>query len=351
MEPLSGAASVIAVIQLTGAIVQICGSYIKKVEEAKQDILHLREEVDALSQVLNPLSKLLNSTNSTKLVSQDLIDNIAKCSSILTTLREKIDPETTQRRMRKWGLRAFKWPLKREEVVKAISEIERYKMLFNLSLLVDQTRSANLINQKIDISRLHVAKGATFNDYENQHTECLPGTRVKLLREIDNWSKTSGGKCIFWLNGMAGTGKSTISQTIAGHLKEQNRLAGSFFFKRGEQDRGNAKVLFSTLAKQLGGTIPQMGPSIQKAIEEDPDIPERVLREQFEKLILQPLLAISQRTSMIMVIVIDALDECDQEDDVRVILRLLPRVQKSSSLQLRFLLTSRPVFNSLLIIQ
>jgi hypothetical protein len=41
MEPLSGAASVIAVIQLTGAIAQICGSYIRKVDEARQDIIHL----------------------------------------------------------------------------------------------------------------------------------------------------------------------------------------------------------------------------------------------------------------------------------------------------------------------
>jgi hypothetical protein len=209
--------------------------------------------------------------------------------------------------------------------------------------MLQPRRSANLINQKIDLGRLHVAKGAAFNDYENQHTECFPGTRVELLRDIDNWSKTSDGKCIYWLNGMAGTGKPTISQTVAGRLKRQNRLAASFFFKRGEQDRGNAKMLFSTLAKQLGGTIPQLCPGVHSAIEDNPDISERVLREQFEKLVLQPLLATSQRLGTIMVIVLDALDECDQEDDIRVIIRLLPQVQKSSSLQLRFLLTSRPV--------
>jgi len=37
-------------------------------------------------------------------------------------------------------------------------------------------------------------------------------------------------KCIFWLNGMAGTGKSTISRTIAQELAEKKRLAASFFF-------------------------------------------------------------------------------------------------------------------------
>jgi hypothetical protein len=76
MEPLSGAASVIAVIQLTGAIAQICGSYIRKVDEARQDIIHLQEEVDALSQILKSLNNLLHSTDRTKLgASNDLIDS------------------------------------------------------------------------------------------------------------------------------------------------------------------------------------------------------------------------------------------------------------------------------------
>ncbi|KAI7971161.1 hypothetical protein EIK77_004676 [Talaromyces pinophilus] len=83
-------------------------------------------------------------------------------------------------------------------------------------------------------------------------------------------------------------------------------------------------------------------PSIQKAIEDDPDISEKMLREQFEKLILQPLLGTKCGQTSTMVIVIDALDECEQEDDIRLILQLLPQVQKSNSVQLRFLLTSRP---------
>jgi hypothetical protein len=45
------------------------------------------------------------------------------------------------------------------------------------------------------------------------------------------------------------------------------------------------------------------------------------------------------------VIVIDALDECESEenkDDIRAILQLLLRVQMSKCVQLRFFLTSRP---------
>lgn len=141
---------------------------------------------------------------------------------------------------------------------------------------------------------------------------------------------------------MAGTGKSTISRTVASRLKAEKLLGASFFFKRGEKDRGNAKKLFPTLIKQLVTNVPQLIPSIQKAIEDDPSISEKMLREQFEKLVLQPLLEMKDGRTVMMVIVIDALDECEQEDDIRIILQLLPQVQKSNSVQLRFLLTSRP---------
>ncbi|ODM21879.1 hypothetical protein SI65_02723 [Aspergillus cristatus] len=343
MDPLSGAASVIAVIQLAAAITQICGTYLNKVKDAKRDIHRFQEEVIALAHVLQSLDELLHGPNSAKITAtQDLVNNITTCSSALAKLKEKIEPETTQRHMRKWGLRAFKWPLKRLEVDDAISEIERYKTMFSLSLLVDQTRSSNLIEQKIDLGRLQTAKGAAFDSYDNQHAECLPGTRVKLLGEIEDWMRSLDGKCIFWLNGMAGTGKSTISRTVAGRLKQQHLLGASFFFKRGEEDRGTAKKLFPTLVEQLVISVPHMLPRVQKAIEDDPNIPEKVLREQFEKLLLEPLLDIEQDKITTRVILIDALDECDSEDDIRVILRLLPQVQKSTSLQLRFLLTSRP---------
>ncbi|CAI7609840.1 unnamed protein product, partial [Penicillium glandicola] len=330
MDPLSGAASVIAVIQLTGSILQICGKYLNNVKNAKQDIQRFQEKVAALSQVLHSLDELIRGSDGNKLTAtQDLIHNIAKCSSALTNLKEKINPETTQRHMRKWGLRAFKWPLARSEVDFAIMELESYKTTFTLSLQVDQT--------------LQTAKQAAFDSYDNQHKECLPGTRIDLLREIEEWVKSPHGKCIFWLNGMAGTGKSTISRTVASCLQEQQLLGASFFFRRGEEDRGTAKKLFPTLTEQMVIGIPQMLPRVQKAIDDDPNISEKVLREQFEKLLLGPLLGIEEREETTRrVIVIDALDECESEDDIDIILRLLPQVRKSTSMQLRFLLTSRP---------
>lgn len=199
------------------------------------------------------------------------------------------------------------------------------------------------LHQKLDLHNLQNAEGASFDSYMDQHeSECLSGTRTELLKQIEEWGCSSQSQCIFWLNGMAGTGKSTISRTVAKTFQEKGLLGASFFFKRGEGDRGNAGRFFSTITRQLITTIPQLAPDISKAIVADPDISTKSLRDQFHKLLLQPLRNLDLDDQTTPVIVIDALDECDGDKDIQLLLQLFPQVQKSNSVQLRVFVTSRP---------
>src|SRR4051794_22235276 len=59
--------------------------------------------------------------------------------------------------------------------------------------------------------RLKCVKNAEFNSYGQVHNICHPETRKDLLRDIKKWAQQHNGKSIYWLSGMAGTGKSTIS--------------------------------------------------------------------------------------------------------------------------------------------
>jgi hypothetical protein len=201
------------------------------------------------------------------------------------------------------------------------------------------------IDQKIDLAKLPIAQGASFDSHMDEHNaRCLENTRVELRRHIAEWAKDRNGKPIFWLNGMAGTGKSTIARTIAQSFADKGHLGASFFFKKGEGDRGNATRFFTTIATDLMVHIPRLILGIRKAIDADPNISEKALKDQFEKLILQPLSEIQHAPpqTLELVIVLDALDECEREEDIRAILQLLARTKDIRPVSLRVFVTSRP---------
>ena len=209
--------------------------------------------------------------------------------------------------------------------------------------LVD--KKTDNLHQKIDLAKLPVAKGASFDSHIEEHNaRCLANTRVELQRQIKDWAKDGNGKPIFWLNGMAGTGKSTIARTVAQVFADKDQLGASFFFKKGEGDRGTACRFFTTIATDLMSHVPGLIPGITKAIDAYPAISEKALKDQFEKLILHPLLDIRQAlpNPLGLIIVIDALDECEQEEDIQVILRLLAQTQCLGPGSLRVFVTSRP---------
>jgi hypothetical protein len=172
-----------------------------------------------------------------------------------------------------------------------------------------------------------------FNSYGEDHMTCHPATRVDLLRQIQDWAQRPNSKSIFWLNRMAGTGKSTISWTIAkwltcqGHLGAVD-LGASFFFKRGESDRGSASQFFSSITRQLVLKIPGLDSLIADVITSDPLIFDKALGEQFDKLIYQSLrkVNIPHNDYPILVLMVDALDECEKEVDIKTILDLWSRL-------------------------
>ncbi|KAJ5984631.1 NACHT and WD40 domain protein [Penicillium waksmanii] len=359
MDGLSSAANVFGAIALTGSIVKICGSYITEAKNARDDIFTLQRSAAGLENILLSLAKILQGRGAMELsVSSNISDDIDNCISDLEALETKINPRQKKGVMRRFGLRSLKWPIQRPEIDRLVENLERYKSLFILSMQVDQTvlltevaQSLETSKDTINLDKLSVARGAEFDSFLDQHEQvCLPGTRTEIIDNVIAWATSPEERCMFWLNGKAGTGKSTISRTLAKFLKEKKVLGASFFFKRGEADRGNAMKLFSTITRQLLIHIPQLAPGIQKSLEADPEVACKSLTEQFDKLILQPLKSVKQAQLSLskactyhnMVIIIDALDECARDEDIRAILRLLPALQESEIIRLGVFITSRP---------
>lgn len=203
----------------------------------------------------------------------------------------------------------------------------------------------NVDNQLV-LASLPIAERATFNSHTNEPQDyCLENTRVDLFEEIQDWVDSSTANPIFWLQGMAGTGKSTISRTIARDLKQRGILGATFFFNRSEQDRSTSHSLLTTMAKQLIDILPQFQDDVLKAIKKDSTLVNSSLGEQFDRILKDPLSAVKAKTSqkLLLVIIIDALDECQDEINIQTIIKRLSEIQHvDSTVELRFFMTSRP---------
>jgi hypothetical protein len=160
---------------------------------------------------------------------------------------------------------------------------------------------------------------------------------VTVLDEIERWARDFGKSPVFWLNGLAGTGKSTIAQTTAERMFAHGILGASFFCSRGVEDRSNLKLIFPTLAFQLAQNHSNFRSHLIPLLRSNPDVVHKSLQDQMQKFLVNPLR--SARIST--VIVIDALDECQDEDPESAILLVLGQLI-SEIPGVKFFITSRP---------
>ena len=166
---------------------------------------------------------------------------------------------------------------------------------------------------------------------------CLKGTRGAILDEIELWTHDSGQPTVYWLNGLAGTGKTTIAQTIAERMSADGRLGASFFCSRDFEDRRNLQFIFPTLAVQLARRYTDYRSVFVQLVQSDPDVVDESLYGQMNKLIVQPLV----KSAISTVIVIDALDECGDEEPASAILSVLGQFVAKIP-KVRFFVTGRP---------
>jgi hypothetical protein len=174
--------------------------------------------------------------------------------------------------------------------------------------------------------------------------KCLQGTREQLIATIVRWIDGDMDHPICWLNGPAGSGKSAVSQTVAELCDAHHRLAASFFFLRGAGDRSRIARLIPTLAYQLSISIPATKPFIQHMLHTDPLIVRQALRYQFQKLVIEPILAVTDTnlTTTPMIIFVDALDECDDKDLMAEFIEIIADAYRSNRrLPFRVFFTSR----------
>ncbi|KAL6904116.1 WD40 repeat-like protein [Trichoderma evansii] len=316
----------------------MCSIYCFDVKNAPKEVRLLLREVDRLTVVIKELEILLNgSKGAAKIESPVLRQTVFDLRKLLAELVAKLDLGTKNTSTR------ATWPFKKREIHDIVATIDRQKANIVLNMSIEQTSILIDVHQEFVLSKLRVAEAATFDSsVDGEQSYCLPGTRTQVIAQIRQWSTEQSGQSIFWLNGMAGTGKSTISRTVAQLSSNNDVLGASFFFKRGEGNRGRATFLFTTIAAQLVRRLPSIAPHIREVLVTDPFIHEKPLNDQFQRLIIDPLRKNPRCWGPNLLIVIDALDECGSEDDMRTLISVFSKAQNTISPRVKFFLTSRP---------
>ena len=166
---------------------------------------------------------------------------------------------------------------------------------------------------------------------------CLRGTRGDILLQLERWLKDEQDHHVFWLNGLAGTRKSTITQTFAEISFAGGKLGASFFCSRDFEDRSNLHAIFPTIAFQLAYRYPLFREQLLRVLKAAPGIGRESLCSQMERVIVEPLKATRIRT----LIIIDALDECKDEEPASAILSVLSRYVDKIP-RVKFFITGRP---------
>jgi len=166
---------------------------------------------------------------------------------------------------------------------------------------------------------------------------CLKGTRADVLLQLERWLKDKRDHRVFWLNGLAGTGKSTIAQTFAEISFADGELGASFFCSRDFEDRSNLQAIFPTIAFQLAYRYLPFREKLLRVLRANPEVGQDSLCSQMERIIVGPLKSARVQTF----IIIDALDECKDEEPASAILSVLSRYVDEIP-NVKFFITGRP---------
>jgi hypothetical protein len=137
MDGLSGAASVIAVIDISAKIAALCFQYSIAVKDAKNDIERIKKKVGDVKRVLEGIKKLINGSHQTRLsTTHDLFLSLEQCLLELGGLKSELE---SGKAMSRFGARALKWPFTSKRVEKIVSSLEGHEHTFTLALQIDQT--------------------------------------------------------------------------------------------------------------------------------------------------------------------------------------------------------------------
>ncbi|KAF7341299.1 WD40 repeat-like protein [Mycena venus] len=279
----------------------------------------------------------------------DISPAFDRFASTLKTAAENLD------KMDKQGLlmRTLELDEHSKQIGDIFRQVDEATKNFQLELNLANFRQANVIKDDTEVTRLEKLqpiKTARYNGLDRKPPvkPCTPGTREEIIDRIISWSQdiSSDTSPVFWLSGLAGTGKTTIAYTICTRLFDDgkaSRLGASFFCWRQNEAGRKRRNIIPTLAHELALELPAFRRAL---LDSKVDANPPPLKNHLESMIIMPWKAsLRDREGLPpLVVVVDALDEVEEDgDDSNFLEDLLSKIGglPDHLRGLKFLITSR----------
>ncbi|CAE6499612.1 unnamed protein product, partial [Rhizoctonia solani] len=333
-----------------------CISIYERANKGRKDYGHLLNKIDEL---LKELYEYVNDREAMEMTRS--VERVC-CELDLEVKKLKVKLEGP---VAKQWLKAVDAP---DEITECHRRIQQLLERLTLNATVNILKKLSRQNEKIDRQSMELrlkdmspAKLSTYNSTASNNIgrgACTLGTREAQIQSLLEWARTPLAGKIYWMNGMAGTGKTTIAYSFCTELdststpvntsevhditqnNNSSALGASFFCSRVISECRQITNIFPTIAYQLARYSVPFNYALQTVLESDPDACTRALNIQYEKLIVGPLTIMQDSLPTDFIVVIDALDECENINSLREILGLL--LSTPITLPVRFLVSSRP---------
>ncbi|KAF8300526.1 hypothetical protein DL93DRAFT_2173397 [Clavulina sp. PMI_390] len=213
------------------------------------------------------------------------------------------------------------------------------------------------------LSILPCAMDAASTLHDGNGYGCLPGTRTAVLEALQTWA--TGGQAsvdlhptfnpptehkldlaetkVLWLQGVAGSGKSSIAASVAKFFEHADVLMAYYRFETAKQGLLNPSNLFTTIALQLAAQHAVLEARLVELVNLAAPL-EKKSQDPSEqlKLFLLPLLEQGLRGYKQVVIIIDALDESGGIAERSKLIKPLVSIAEQLPSAVCILVTTRP---------
>ncbi|EGO20274.1 hypothetical protein SERLADRAFT_418007 [Serpula lacrymans var. lacrymans S7.9] len=224
----------------------------------------------------------------------------------------------------------------------AEANIDNYQDIGRDQLNANITINQSGASDEVILARLNPV------DYNRHYVQpCMDGTRQDIFDRIDIWLADPSAKNILWIKGSPGAGKSAIASSLNSQLSNKGILGGFFSFRRGDASLSNPAALWRTIAHELAQFDLRIASTIIETLKSGRLNPQRPnIKDHFNSLIVESLNANygeDQQHHTYPVIVVDALDECDDSSGESQREALLDTLTQWSKLSKAFklIITSR----------